>query len=72
VLGAAHVAVGARKLVHSFAALLPPPRSRRHNPDLLFATYFSGFAVHEGGAFLGYGVNDEGWGFAEVGVDALW
>lgn len=64
------VDVGRTRMIHSLAALRP--RGPRHNPHLLFATYFSGLALEGGTARLGYGTNDRGFGFAEVRTDLLW
>jgi hypothetical protein len=67
----AQVRVSPVRLVHSLAATLRRP-AVRHNPNLLFATYFSGLQVDGDDAYLGYGVNDLDHSFAHVGVPATW
>jgi hypothetical protein len=62
--------IGPTRLFHSVRAL--QPGRAQHNPNLLFATYFSGLHLHGRTATLGYGVNDTSFSFAEVDMGRLW
>ena len=60
------------RLIHSYQKLLAP--KKRHNPNLLWATYFAGAALDDGGdtLSLSYGINDVEFGFAEISLADLW
>ena len=57
-------------LIHSFWGLLGP--RIRLNPHLLFCTYFSGLDLDGDRVRLGYGINDNTLGFAELEFSELW
>ena len=59
-----------RRLIHSFRASLPP--RRRHNPNLISATYFAGITPYEGDLLLGYGINDLAFSMVQVQEEQLW
>ncbi len=54
-----------RPMVHSRFSRVGP--LRRRNPRLLHCTYFAGLAVIKGSLVVSYGVNDQGFGMAELG-----
>lgn len=58
------------RLVHSLRRVVPP--LRRHNPNLLSATYFAGVVADADRLVLTYGINDLDFGIARVREDALW
>jgi len=67
---APRVRVSSRRLIHSFRASLPP--RRRHNPNLISATYFAGITPYEGDLLLGYGINDLAFSMVQVQEEQLW
>ena len=67
---APRVTVSPTRLIHSLRGLVV--RGERHNPNLLFANYFSGAVVDGPSARLAYGINDTDFGFAELRTDRLW
>ena len=60
------------RLIHSVRSVVTAFRGERHNPNLLFANYFSGAVVDGPSARLAYGINDTDFGFAELRTDRLW
>jgi len=52
------------RLIHSFGAAVP--RFGEHNRIALFVTYFAGLTWHDGRILTSYGINDNGFGFAQV------
>lgn len=68
---AASVRVSPVRFVHSLASVVRQPRTR-HNPHLLFATYFSGLQLDGDHAYLGYGINDVDRSFARVEAGPTW
>jgi hypothetical protein len=69
--GDAAIAVGRARLIHSFRKLIP--EKKRHNPNLLWATYFAGAVLDDNNILsLSYGINDVGFGFAELPLTQLW
>lgn len=70
--GAPAIDVGAARLIHSYRKLFAP--KKRHNPNLLWATYFAGAVLDDNGEILSlsYGINDVEFGFAELSLAHLW
>jgi hypothetical protein len=70
--GEAAITVGAARLIHSYGKLIPP--RKRHNPNLLWATYFAGAVLDDSSGILSlsYGINDVEFGFAELPLAQLW
>lgn len=68
--GVPELTVGRTKLVHSALSMLPP--LRRHNPNLISATYFSGLTRVGNSLVFSYGVNDLKYGIAEVEEGQSW
>lgn len=64
------VRVSSRRLIHSYRACLPP--RRRHNPNLISATYFAGLTPYQGAWLVGYGINDMDFSLAKVEEEQLW
>lgn len=64
------VGVNRQRLIHSVRAALP--RSGRHNPNLLSATYFSGLTRDDDDVLLGYGINDIDFSIARMKEADLW
>lgn len=58
------IKIGFRPWLHSIKKLLGD--TRKHNPNLISCTYFSGISVLNKVALLGYGINDLDYGFSEV------
>ena len=71
VRGGDRVEVGRTRLIHDLRALVPLRAAERHNPNLLFATYFAGAVADGPRMCLSYGVNDRAFGFAETPA-SLW
>ncbi|HEY6640504.1 hypothetical protein [Povalibacter sp.] len=70
--GEAAVTVGGTRLIHSYRKLIPA--KKRHNPNLLWATYFAGAVLDDNSELLSlsYGINDVEFGFAELPLAQLW
>lgn len=64
------LAVSRARLVHSLRAMAGA-RAKR-NPNLVSATYISGFQLDGDAALLGYGINDRDLAVAETDWDHLW
>lgn len=63
--------ISQQALVHRLRDMLP--QRRPHNPNLISATYFSGFQrVGENALTLGYGINDRTLSIATVDEAELW
>lgn len=58
------------RLIHSARKLVY--FGKRHNPNLLWAVYFSGLTARNDELVFGYGVNDIDFGFASVRINKLW
>ncbi|NLP84325.1 hypothetical protein HF576_10720 [Microbacterium sp. CFH 90308] len=58
------------RLIHSWTSMRP--QWRRHNPNLISATYFSGLSVAGDSFILSYGINDKRPGLAHVPIDYAW
>ncbi len=58
------------RLIHSIRKLFH--FGKRHNPNLLWAVYFSGLAIHNDKLIFSYGINDVEFGFAALQLDIAW
>jgi hypothetical protein len=70
--GEATIDVGQARLIHSYRKLIPA--KKRHNRNLLWATYFAGAVLdaNSESLSLSYGINDVEFGFAELPLAQLW
>ena len=70
--GKAALALSGARLIHSYRKLLSS--TKRHNPNLLWATYFAGAVLADNSDILSlsYGINDVEFGFAELSLAHLW
>lgn len=68
--GTSTAVLSPHRFVHSISSMLP--RRGAHNRNLLSATYFSGLDVLGGTVRLSYGINDLGFGIAELEEELLW
>lgn len=68
--GTYRVECGSKRLIHDRRSLLGS--WRKHNPNLISCTYFSGIARTDREIILSYGINDLAYGFASGSEDLLW
>jgi hypothetical protein len=70
--GEAAIVVSGARLIHSYRKLIPA--KNRHNPNLLWATYFAGAVLDDNNEILSlsYGINDVEFGFAELSLAQVW
>jgi hypothetical protein len=70
--GESAIAVSGTRLIHSYRKLIPA--KNRHNPNLLWATYFAGAVLDDNREILSlsYGINDVEFGFAELPLAQVW
>ncbi len=68
--GSYRIDLSSKRLIHDHPSLLGS--WRKHNPNLISCTYFSGIAHTESEIILSYGINDLTYGFASVSEQVLW
>jgi hypothetical protein len=64
------IELSTKRLIHDRRSLLGS--LRKHNPNLISCTYFSGIAHRGGEIILSYGINDLTYGFASTSEELLW
>jgi len=62
--------VAPEKVIHSLRKMAFI--KKRHNPNLLWATYFSGIVAKDDKLLLSYGINDVELSFANAALEAIW
>lgn len=68
--GSYRMDLGAKRLIHDRRSLFGS--WRKHNPNLISCTYFSGIARNGDDVILSYGINDLTYEFASVSEGFLW
>lgn len=62
--------IGSKRMSHSLKKIIFV--AKRHNPNLLWATYFSGLVATDHELLISYGINDLEFSFAKASLETVW